>query len=200
MPSFEYRMTDCLHPHHISLLKLANDSCCFNFLRSLFEGSVAWHNIILFDCDTNRSWSLCFMSLGSITTACPLSIDAGNDGSDVLDGNLGDDDGDTWSHNNDDEPYLDGTWHRCHWRWLLVNHIFIWISKKEHFQNTGGFFVQTKMITWVVHSCAQISCIKCDADIYWLMSDGSILNNLWRKITVLILQVQNHLMSCATAI
>jgi len=45
----------------------------------------------------------------SITKACPLSIDAGNDGTDVLDGNLGDDDGDTWSHNYDDEPYLDGT-------------------------------------------------------------------------------------------
>jgi len=45
----------------------------------------------------------------SIAKVCPLSIDAGNDGSDALDGNLGDDDGDTWSHNNDDEPYLDGT-------------------------------------------------------------------------------------------
>ena len=49
------------------------------------------------------------MSSGSIAKACPLSIDAGNDGSDALDGNLGDDDGDTPSHNNDDEPYLDGT-------------------------------------------------------------------------------------------
>lgn len=47
--------------------------------------------------------------LGSIAKACPLSIDAGNDGGDALDGNLGDDDGDTWSHGNDDEPYLDDT-------------------------------------------------------------------------------------------
>ena len=49
------------------------------------------------------------MSSGSIAKACPLSIDVSNDGSDALDGNLGDDDGDTWSHSNDDEPYLDGT-------------------------------------------------------------------------------------------
>lgn len=71
------------------------------------------------------------MSSGSIAKACPLSIDAGNDGSDALDGNLGDDDGDTWSHNNDDEPYLDGTWHRFHWRWLSVNHVFMFINKQE---------------------------------------------------------------------
>ncbi|KAL9955014.1 hypothetical protein ACROYT_G042610 [Oculina patagonica] len=45
----------------------------------------------------------------SIPKACPLSIDAGCEGSDALDGNLGDDDGDTWSHGNDDDPYLDDT-------------------------------------------------------------------------------------------
>ena len=62
--------------------------------------NIMFHHVIV---------SSCFMSSGSIAKACPLSIDAGNDGSDALDGNLGDDDGDIWSHNNDDEPYLDGT-------------------------------------------------------------------------------------------
>lgn len=45
---------------------------------------------------------------GNVAQMCPLSIDAGGEVSDTLDGNLGDDDGDTWSQ-NDDEPYLAGT-------------------------------------------------------------------------------------------
>ena len=45
------------------------------------------------------------LSTGNVVQVCPLSIDAGGDVSDALDGNLGDDDGDTWSQ-NDDEPYL----------------------------------------------------------------------------------------------
>lgn len=49
------------------------------------------------------------MSVGSITKACPLSIDASCEGGDALDGNLGDDDGDTWSQGNDDDPYLEDT-------------------------------------------------------------------------------------------
>ena len=48
------------------------------------------------------------MSTGSIPKACPLSIDAGGDGTDALDGNIGDDDGDTWSQ-GEDEPYLGDT-------------------------------------------------------------------------------------------
>ena len=48
------------------------------------------------------------MSTGSVVQACPLSIDAGGEVSDALDGNLGDDDGDTWSQ-SDDEPYLGDT-------------------------------------------------------------------------------------------
>lgn len=42
---------------------------------------------------------------GNIVQTCPLSIDGGVEVSGTLDGNLGDDDGDTWSQ-NDDEPYL----------------------------------------------------------------------------------------------
>ena len=49
-----------------------------------------------------------FLSTGSIVQACTLSIDAGGEVSDAVDGNLGDDDGDTWSQ-NDDEPYLGDT-------------------------------------------------------------------------------------------
>ncbi|XP_027044453.1 uncharacterized protein LOC113672373 [Pocillopora damicornis] len=41
----------------------------------------------------------------AVPKACPLSIDGGSDGVDALDGNLGDDDGDTWSQGEDD-PYL----------------------------------------------------------------------------------------------
>lgn len=48
------------------------------------------------------------MLLGSIVKFCFFLIDVGNDGSDVLDGNFGDDDGDIWFYNNDDEFYLDG--------------------------------------------------------------------------------------------
>ena len=46
-----------------------------------------------------------FLSTGAVPKACPLSIDGGSDGVDALDGNLGDDDGDTWSQGEDD-PYL----------------------------------------------------------------------------------------------
>ena len=45
----------------------------------------------------------------NVAQICPLSIiDAGGEVSDTLDGNLGDDDGDTWSQ-SDDEPYLADT-------------------------------------------------------------------------------------------
>ena len=53
---------------------------------------------------------MCFLSTGAVPKACPLSIDGGSDGVDALDGNLGDDDGDTWSQGEDD-PYLGVTWH-----------------------------------------------------------------------------------------
>ncbi|XP_068681851.1 uncharacterized protein [Montipora foliosa] len=43
-----------------------------------------------------------------VAQTCPLSVDAGGELSDALDGNLGDDDGDTWSQ-NEDEPYLGDT-------------------------------------------------------------------------------------------
>ncbi|XP_074630794.1 uncharacterized protein LOC141889413 [Acropora palmata] len=44
----------------------------------------------------------------NLVQTCPLSIDGGVEVSGALDGNLGDDDGDTWSQ-NDDEPYIRDT-------------------------------------------------------------------------------------------
>lgn len=41
----------------------------------------------------------------AVPKTCPLSVDGGSDGIESLDGNLGDDDGDTWSQGEDD-PYL----------------------------------------------------------------------------------------------
>ena len=48
------------------------------------------------------------LSTGNVAQACPQSIDVGCEVSDALDGNLGDDDGDTWSQ-SDDEPYQGDT-------------------------------------------------------------------------------------------
>ena len=48
------------------------------------------------------------LSTGNAAQACPLSIDVGCEVSDALDGNLGDDDGDTWSQ-SDEEPYQGDT-------------------------------------------------------------------------------------------
>ena len=77
-----------------------------------------------------------FLSTGAVPKACPLSIDGGSDGVDALDGNLGDDDGDTWSQGEDD-PYLGVTWYMgdtewCLWK-LLPAHYFLSVTARTFY-------------------------------------------------------------------